>query len=92
MNSLHQQLHGQRMQRLQLLLVRLGRRPRREQDLHPTLVLQCPQNLQPLVLMANLLQLPASRLIGKVIDDPFAFGILIASPRPRVQLPPQPRL
>ena len=79
------------MQCCQLFFVCLGGGPGREQKLHPAFVLQSPQHLQPLFLMANLLKLLAACLCGEILDHALALGILIPSEGFGVEFPSQPR-
>ena len=92
MDPLQQQVNRQIVQGFQLFLVSLGRGPRREKFLHPALGLQRPQHLQPVFLVANLLQFLAARPVREVLNYSFAHRVLVASPGLGVEFPAEPRL
>ena len=91
MDSLREQLNGQIVQGCQPSLVGLGGGPGGEQLLHPTFGLKRAQNLQPLFLVANLLQLLPAGLGREVFDDAFFFGVNVASAGLGVHLPAEAR-
>ena len=91
MYSLHEQVDGEIVQRFELFRIGLGVGPGRAQHLHPALGFERLQHCQPVVLVADLLQLAAFALGRERLDDALRLGVLIALLGAGIELPAQPR-
>jgi len=76
---LQQQIHSQCMEGFQFLFISLGRSPCREENVHPALGFERAQNLQAVILVANLLQLLASGVRGEELGDSLGLCVFARS-------------